>query len=178
MQLYGLLIASLLMGTHAYTYVSDLNLNQYSGKWHEVYEDLFDQTFQKGGSCVAADYTLLDDGTVGVVNTEIYPNGTTASITGTAYYEKGHSGGQLTVDLEGAPMGGAPYWVVELGPVVKDKYDYAIVSDNAKISLFVLARDVNRFFERYDRQVLDSVEDMGFTRKYNMPVLVNQTHCA
>ena len=58
------------------------------------------------------------------------------SITGKAYYDEGNSGGELTVDLTPSP---APYWVVELGPVVDDLYDYAIVSDNNQISLFVLA---------------------------------------
>lgn len=164
--------------SQAYTYVPELNLNQYDGLWYEVYEDLFDETFQKGGRCVKADYTLFENGTVGVLNTEILPNGTESSITGTAYYTGDHTGGQLTVDLEGEPdPAPAPYWVVELGPIVDDSYDYAIVSDNLRISLFVLARDVDRFFELYDEDVLESVDNMGFTRKYNMPLLVNQTYC-
>lgn len=177
MQFWGLLATSLLACAHAYSYVAELNLGQYQGVWYEVYEDLFDETFQKGGRCVKADYTLFENGTVGVLNTEILPNGTESLITGSAYYEDGNEGGELTVELDGAPMGAAPYWVVELGPVVDDLYDYAIVSDDRRISLFVLARDVDRFFELYDEEVLDSVETMGFTRKYNMPVVVNQTYC-
>ena len=98
------------------------------------------------------------------------------SITGKAYYDEGNSGGELTVDLKGTPSP-APYWVVELGPVVDDLYDYAIVSDNNQISLFVLARDVNIFLKLYDQEVLDSINDMGFTKFYNKPKLVNQTDC-
>lgn len=159
-----------------YTYVSELNLTQYDGVWFEVYEDLFDETFQKGGRCVTAEYALLENGTVGVLNTEILPNGTESSITGSAYYKEGNEGGELTVDLVGTPAP-APYWVIELGPIVDDNYDYAIVSDNLRISLFVLARDVDRFFDRYKDNVLNSVENMGFSRKYNMPILVNQSSC-
>jgi apolipoprotein D and lipocalin family protein len=161
---------------NSYTYVPELNLEQYDGFWYEVYEDLFDQTFQKGGKCVTAEYTLFENGTVGVLNKEILLNGSESNISGTAYYDDGNSGGELTVSLEGTPAP-APYWIIELGPVVNDEYDYAIISDNLRVSLFVLARDVDRFFELYDKDVLDSVDAMGFTRKYNSPVLVNQTHC-
>ena len=69
----------------------------------------------------------------------------------------------------------APYWIVELGPIYEDKYDYAIVSDNLKFTLFVLARDVDRFFKQYDSQVLDSIDNMGFNRTYNSPTRTNQS---
>ena len=162
--------------TYEYKYVPELNLSQYDGLWFEVYEDLFDETFQKGGRCVTAEYTLFENGTVGVLNKEILPNGTVSTITGSAYYDDDNEGGELTVELEGTPAP-APYWVIELGPIVDEDYDYAIVSDNTQLSLFVLARDVDRFFDLYEDDVLDSVENMGFTRKFNMPILVNQTSC-
>jgi apolipoprotein D and lipocalin family protein len=161
----------------AYTYVDELNLSQYDGTWYEVYDDIFDETFQKGGSCVTAEYTLLENGTVGVRNSEILRNGSVSTIDGIAYYEDGNSGGELTVNLYGGSPVPAPYWVINLGPIVNDEYDYAIVSDDKQISLFVLARDVERFFKLYDDDVLDIVEDMGFIRKYNKPLLVNQTNC-
>ena len=50
------------------------------------------------------------------------------TISGFAYYKDGDTGGYLTVQLEDLPE--APYWVIELGPVVNDFYDYSIVSDN------------------------------------------------
>lgn len=159
-----------------YTYVPELDLRSYDGIWYEVYKDLFDETFQLGGSCVTANYTILDDGTVGVVNTEIFPNGTEGIIDGCAFYEDGNTGGELTVKLDGVPMA-APYWVIELGPIVDDQYDYAVVSDNVKISLFVLARDVDRFFQEYDENVLNNLDKMGFTKKINSPMKTNQTGC-
>ena len=159
-----------------YTYVPELDLRSYDGFWYEVYKDLFDETFQLGGSCVTANYTILDDGTVGVVNTEIFPNGTEGIIDGCAFYEDGNTGGELTVKLDGVPMA-APYWVIELGPIVDEQYDYAVVSDNVKISLFVLARDVDRFFQEYDENVLNNLDKMGFTKKINSPMKTNQTGC-
>lgn len=159
-----------------YTYVKELDLEKYQGTWYEIYEDLFDETFQKGGSCVRADYKLNNQGTIDVLNREVNKMGQIENITGKAYYDEGNSGGELTVDLKGTPFP-APYWVIELGPVVNNYYDYAVVSDNNQISLFVLARDVDKFMKTYNQKVLDSVYNMGFTKVYNKPKLVNQTDC-
>ena len=46
------LILTLLMAmcglTQSYSYVKELDLEKYQGAWYEVYDDLFDETFQKG----------------------------------------------------------------------------------------------------------------------------------
>ena len=78
--------------------------------------------------------------------------------------------------LDGTPE--APYWVLELGPVVDDYYDYSIVSDNKGLSLYVLARDVDRFYKLYNDDVLNSLEEFGFTKFYNSPLVMNQTDCS
>jgi lipocalin len=70
---------------------------------------------------------------------------------------------------EAAPFP-APYWVLKLGPVVDDLYDYSIVSDNLNLSLFVLARDPTTFNEKYDAEVQSYLQDAGFTGKFNTPV--------
>ena len=97
-------------------------------------------------------------------------------ISGYAYYKDGNSGGYLTVQLDDLPE--APYWVLELGPIVDGYYDYSIVSDNLKLSLFVLTRDVDRFYEKYDTDVLLFLENMGFTRNINKPETMDQTDCS
>tara|TARA_B100001063_G_C16752796_1_gene551238 strand:- start:100 stop:606 length:507 start_codon:yes stop_codon:yes gene_type:complete len=159
-----------------YSYVKELDLVKYQGTWYEVYDDIFDETFQKGGTCVTANYKLNSEGTIDVLNREVSKNNKIENITGKAYYDKGNSGGELTVDLNGAPYP-APYWVVELGPIVDNLYDYSIVSDNHQISLFVLTRHIDRFFKLYDQKVLNSINDMGFTKFFDKPKLVNQTDC-
>merc|ERR1712170_333793 len=58
---------------------------------------------------------------------------------------------KLKVFFGGSPVG-APYWIVKLGPVVNGQYDYAVVTDGLKASLFVLARDVDTFNEKYDAE--------------------------
>lgn len=159
---------------NTYSYVDYVDLDAYKGYWYEVYKDIYDETFQKGGSCVTANYTIWNNGKVGIVNSELLRNGELSIIDGYAYYKDGNSGGELTVKLDGVDFD-APYWIVELGPIYEDKYDYAIVSDNLKFTLFVLARDVDRFFKQYDSKVLNSIDNMGFNRTYNSPIITNQS---
>ena len=157
-----------------YKAVDELDLTKYDGLWYQIYGDNFNKLFQGNSKCSTAQYKLLDD-EVSVLNSQIDKNGDLDQITGYAYYKDGDCCGYLTVLLDGTPE--APYWVLELGPIVEDKYDYSIVSDNAALSLYVLARDVNRFFESYDTQVLESLDDFGFNKKYNNPQIMNQTDC-
>jgi len=110
------------------------------------------------------------------LNSQINKNDKVEQISGYAFYENGNSGGELSVKLEGVPKA-APYWVLELGPIVNNKYDYSIVSDNNAISLFVLTRDVDRFYKLYQEQVDASLKDFGFTKAYNKPEIMNQTNC-
>lgn len=156
-----------------YKAVDDLNLPNYMGKWYQVYKDKFDNVFQKNGICSTAEYTL-DKDIVKVFNKQIR-NGEYDSITGIAYYSDDDCCGYLTVELQGQSP--APYWVLELGPIVDNKYDYSIVSDNKAISLFVLTRDVDRFYKLYQEQVDASLKDFGFTKAYNKPEIMNQTNC-
>ena len=68
----------------------------------------------------------------------------------------------------------APYWVIELGPIYDGMYDYSIVSDNVQLSLFVLTRNVSRFYKEYDETVLVSLDDFGFNKFYNEPIEIEQ----
>ena len=157
-----------------YKAVDELDLTKYDGFWYQVYGDNFNKLFQGNGKCSTAQYKLLDD-EVSVVNSQIDENNEKDEITGYAYYKDDDCCGYLTVLLDGTPE--APYWVLELGPIVNEKYDYSIVSDNRALSLYVLARDVNRFYESYYTMVLDSLNEFGFNKKYNEPKIMNQTNC-
>jgi len=157
-----------------YKAVDELDLTKYDGLWYQVYGDSFNKLFQGNGKCSIAQYKLIDN-EVSVLNSQIDENNEEDEISGYAYYKDGDCCGYLTVLLDGTPE--APYWVLELGPIVNEKYDYSIVSDNKALSLYVLTRDVNRFYESYDTQVLESLEDFGFNKRYNEPIVMNQTDC-
>ncbi len=50
-----------------------------------------------------------------------------------------------------------------MGPLNNDKkYDWAIVSDPLKAFLFVLARDVDEFNKKYDKDIQKKVAQLGF----------------
>ncbi len=157
-----------------YKAVDELNIPQYMGKWYQVYKDKFDNVFQKNGICSTAEYVLGEDNIVKVLNKQI-TNNKYDSITGIAYYDNDDCCGYLTVELK--DQSPAPYWVLELGPIVDDLYDYSIVSDNNAISLFVLTRDVDRFYKLYQGIVDESLKEFGFTKPYNKPEIMNQTNC-
>lgn len=174
--LFAFLVSIITANAKNYAPVETLNLKEYLGRWYQVYGDLPDDAFEGKASCIIADYSLQNKTTVDVLNSQTSPKGKLQQIKGIAYYDDGNSGGQLTVQLANLPP--APYWVVELGPVENDMYQYSIVSDDKKLSLFVLARNVSEFNEKYDTIVLKQLDDLGFNTYINKPIPVNQDNCS
>lgn len=156
----------------------DVNLTMYVGRWYQMYGDraVFD-TFERNAVCATADYSLNDDGTVHVFNNEQVGgiDGPFSNATATA--SATDNPGQFTVVFDGGAPFPAPYWVVALGPVVDDEYQYAIVTDNLQAGLFVLARDVANFNLQYDSEVQDLLKDLGFTNYINEPIAMLQEGC-
>ena len=66
--------------------------------------------------------------------------------------------------------------MVQLGPATYqgNQYQYSIVTDPLKLSLFVLARDVTEFKQKYDAEVLTTIEQLGFTSFYDKPTDIYQ----
>jgi apolipoprotein D and lipocalin family protein len=156
--------------------VASLNINQYVGTWYQVYGDRFVMsTFERGGRCITANYELVGANNISVHNSQLDANGNVQEIFGYAYISDQNKPGQLTVNLDG--HGNAPYWIYELGPVVNGLYDYAIVSDPTKTSLFVLTRDVNHFYDQYENLVLQNLRALKFSGLRNKPVKTDQTNC-
>ena len=83
-----------------YKAVDKIDLNEYTGKWLQVYGNSFDKVFQGDGSCVTAHYSLQDDGKIKVYNEQIDSNGKRDGIEGYADYNDGDCCGYLTVHLE------------------------------------------------------------------------------
>jgi lipocalin len=155
--------------------VATLNINQFMGKWYQVYSDPFvKSTFEQNGRCVEANYELVSKNNISVHNLQLDKDGNIQEIYGYAFLNNPNKPGQLTVNLNGH---NAPYWVYELGPINNNLYDYAIVSDPTRTSLFVLSRNVERFYKMYDNQVLDNLKKLKFTNLRNKPVKTDQNEC-
>ena len=60
--------------------------------------------------------------------------------------------------------------VIKLGPVKDDMYDYSIITDKMKNSLYILARDVERFMDMYNDEVLEFVGEAGFESVTSSPL--------
>jgi hypothetical protein len=63
--------------------------------------------------------------------------------------------GEIVVHLQTVQFG-APYWIFALGPETygpQGLYQYSIVSDPFKATLFVLARNVTDFYARWEPEV-------------------------
>jgi lipocalin len=146
--------------------VETLDLEKYQGRWFQIYGNPFDQLFEKFSSCITADYEIMPSGNVSVINSQYEKINGIDQIQGYAYYGYNSDSqlypGELMVHLDGVPHD-APYWVYSLGPENDyNYYDWAIVSDPVKLSLFVLARDVDTYYNEYDDEVLEILKEYGF----------------
>jgi lipocalin len=159
-----------------YKAVDSLDINKYIGTWYQVYQDKFDQLFQGVGTCSTAKYSLIEDNKISVFNQQINSQNQTESIEGYAYYKDNDCCGYLTVHFSNN-IPEAPYWVIELGPVESNLYDYSIVSDNKRHSLYVLTRNVERFYQKYNETVISSLQEFGFTQIFNTPFIMEQKNC-
>jgi lipocalin len=84
--------------------------------------------------------------------------------------------GKLQVFFPNSDSPGS-YWIVALGPVVDRQYQWAVVSDNRQVTLFVLARDPTTFKDVYEAQALERIGELGFTTFFNRPLPVQQEGC-
>jgi len=157
--------------------VKELNIKEYMGIWYQIYKNPVDYTFEGFGKCISTHYNLQKDGNISVFNSLINIKNEPKNISGVAYYTDGNTGGKLTVSLINARTSSAPYWIIELGPVIDNLYDYSIVTDNIGASLFVLTRNISRFYLDYDIKVKSNLEKYGFTWFYNKPIQVIHKNC-
>ncbi len=141
--------------------VDELDVNKYLGNWYQIYGAPTNVIFQGYGECLTAQYGLLDNGYVSVLNSQINTNDELEQISGYAYYTNTSEPGKLTVHLDGVPTD-SPYWVVKLGEIINDQYQYSIISVPSGISLWVITRDIDNFYKKYDEEVKDFLDDNDF----------------
>lgn len=111
--------------------VPKVDITRYLGRWYEVAR--FPASFQEGCRDSTADYALLDDGRVGVVN-RCAREGTVSEAAGKAKVVDPATGAKLKVTFFWPFYG--DYWIVELG----ENYEYSVVSEPSRKYLWILSR--------------------------------------
>ena len=116
------------------TPVENFELARYLGTWYEIAR--LDHSFERGLSCVTAEYSLREDGGVRVVNRGYSERDREwKEAEGRAYFVDRVDQGHLKVSFFG-PFYGS-YIVFELD---RDRYQYALVSGPDTSYFWILAR--------------------------------------
>jgi apolipoprotein D and lipocalin family protein len=113
--------------------IDGFELERYLGTWHEIAR--LDHRFERGLTNVTANYSMLDDGGVRVVNRGRNEDGEWEEAEGKAYFVDSPDAGRLKVSFFGPFYGG--YNIVELD---KQNYSYAMVVGPNRDYLWILAR--------------------------------------
>jgi lipocalin len=141
--------------------IDQIDLDSYLGYWYQIYGSPTNVIFQGYGKCITAEYGSLDNGYISVLNSQRNLENELEQISGYAYYKNVSEPGQLTVHLDGTPVD-APYWIVLLGEVKDEQYQYSIITTPSGVSLWVLVRDIDVFLENYDEEVREFLEDNNY----------------
>lgn len=142
------------------TSVQTLDITRYAGEWHEIARlPMFFQ--RKCKSEIVAQYTLNDDGAVGVLNRCRNDDGEMEEAEGVARRVEGHPG-RLEVRfapdwLSWMPFTWADYWVIALDP----EYQWAVVGEPGRDYLWILSRTPEMGRERFER-IKTQVTEMGY----------------
>jgi apolipoprotein D and lipocalin family protein len=135
--------------------VEYVDVVMYMGTWFEIAK--FPQRFEKGLVGVTANYTLLPNGKVGVLNRGYKGdfNGKLKTAKGKAWVVDTATNAKLKVSFFW-PFAGN-YWILELG---KD-YEYVVVGDESRRYLWILSR-TPQMDEAVYNELLKRVQDKGF----------------
>jgi len=135
--------------------VDNFELEKYFGKWYEIAR--LDHSFERGLTQVTADYSLLDDGGVRVLNRGFSVNKNSwKKAEGKAYFVKGPDQGYLKVSFFG-PFYGS-YIVFALD---HENYQYSLVSGPNKSYLWILARSPT-INETVKKKLIEKAAASGF----------------
>jgi apolipoprotein D and lipocalin family protein len=125
--------------------VRNFDLDRYLGRWYEIAR--LDHRFERGLTQVTADYRLLEDDRVEVINRGFDPGkGEWREAKGVARFQGASDVGSLEVSFFGPFYGGYNVLVLDAG------YRYALVAGANRDYLWILARD-----PQLDRATVDSL---------------------
>ena len=134
--------------------VTSVDLSRYVGQWYEIAR-LPNRFEKKCADSVTANYTLMDDGRIKVVNRCRKKSGEFTTATGKAKVVDKKSNAKLKVTFFWPFYG--DYWILDLGL----NYEYAVVGDPSRKFLWILSRKPT--MEEADYQnILARMQARGF----------------
>ncbi len=139
--------------------VENVNLSKYVGLWYEVAK--IPNRFQK--QCVkgtTAQYKLLPDGNIEVINSCLTKDGEKDVAEGVARIVDKKSNSKLEVSfvsIFGLRLFWGDYWIIDIG----DNYDYAVVATPSRKYGWILSRTPKLDKEKLD-QAFHSLQSVGY----------------
>ena len=157
--------------------VDDVDLTLYTGKWYQVATSLSTKLFGTGikYSNVSAIYKCLDKckyNNISVLNEGYNEEKKYVRIKGYSYCEDNEIASKRKLHFDSVPFDGN-YWIVKLGPIINNKYEYAVISGpiskiiGTRFTLYVLCRNINSYILNYEEEVKVWCSNNGFIFPWN-----------
>lgn len=154
-----LILALFLGGCNLVETVPYVDIQRYMGLWYQI--SAYETSFNEALVGVTAEYTLLEDGSVEVYNKGYQDSldGPVEDITGNAVVVESKTNARLKVTFPNVPnFPFANYLIVILDA---ENYNYAVVTDPLRYTLFVLSRTPQMDKESY-ADILKELQAKGF----------------
>lgn len=137
--------------------VAEVDLERYAGRWFEIAR--YPNWFERGCLESEANYALLPEGRVSVVNTCLHESGKVKKAEGRARVVDGSGGARLKVKFapQWVPFAEGDYWVLHLEP----DYSLVLVGEPRGKYLWILAREKSPDAAAVDR-ALARAQELGF----------------
>lgn len=140
--------------------VSHVDLERYLGHWYEIakYPNRFEK---KCAGNVTADYSLLSDGKVRVINSCAGHRGQVAASRGTAKIVDSATNAKLKVAFFWPFYG--DYWILDLGSSSEPggPYEYSVVGEPSRRYLWILSRSP-QIPESLYQEILRRIAERGY----------------
>lgn len=143
-----------------------VDLDRYLGRWYELAR--YEFGFQKGCEAVTADYRLLEDGKIGVVNAcrEGSVDGPYKKAEARGKVVEGSNNAKLKLSFFG-PFYVGDYWILDHA----DDYSWSIVGEPSGRNLWILSREA-----RPSQAVRDALYARARAMGYDLSLLRETRH--
>ena len=141
--------------------VDNVDLERYAGRWYEIAR--YQQSFERRLVAVTAEYTLMKNGRVRVVNSGFRDalDGPYRQARGTAWVPNAEEPGALKVSFFWPFAGDYKIFALD-----SEEYQWALVGDDTRNTLWFLARD-----HELSPELFDAMSELAVENGYSLDKL-------